>query len=124
MTNEQYQKEILPNLPDHMSDKFIDYLRDNNVVVEETDTYIIIENIKYHTPENPCHTLFLKEEPSVFDMKILVTFVSFLRDKYDDWTMVRWKADERSIKRFHVHFFKNGLPRTVDNSLAKKNNLV
>lgn len=111
MTNEQYQKEILPNLPDHMSDEFIDYLRANNVVAEETDVYIIIENIKYHTKETPCHTLFLKEEPSIFDLKVLYVFVAFMRHKYDDWTMVRWKADERSIKRFHVHFFKNGLPK-------------
>lgn len=124
MTNEQYQKEILPNLPDHLSPEFIKYLRENNVVVEENEIYIIIENIKYHTPENPCHTLFLKNEPNIFELKTIMTFIAFTRDKYNDWTMVRWKASERSIKRFHVHFFKNGLPRTVDNSLAKKNNLV
>ena len=106
MTNEQYQKEILPNLPDHLSPKFIDYLRENNVVVEENEIYIIIENIKYHTPENPCHTLFLKGD--LVDLGCLSVVVDY---NYNNWTMVRWKADERSIKRFHVHFFKNGLPK-------------
>jgi len=105
MTNEQYQKEILPNLPDHMSDKFIDYLRDKNVVVEETDTYIAIENIKYHTPERPWITLFLKDATGSGEGKVLEEALK----KYDDWTMVRWKASERSIKRSHLHFFKNGV---------------
>lgn len=102
MTNEQYQKEILPNLPDHMSDEFIDYLRKNNVVVVETPEHIIIENIKYHTIEDPWHTLFSKQPKKIFANKIM----KLAQSKYDDWTMIRWRAGERSIKRFHVHFYK------------------
>jgi hypothetical protein len=46
MTEEQYQ-ELLKTAPaDHFSDEFIQFLRDNNEVVEEIENWLIIKNCK------------------------------------------------------------------------------
>lgn len=112
---EEY-KERLKVCPPHDSSEFIDYLRDNNVVRLEGIEYIIIENFKYHSKENPCHTLFIKSTKEPILLSDIPVEAIFL---YKDWEMVRWKKEDRSIDRFHIHFFKNGIPKEILESKLK-----
>ncbi len=41
---------LLQQAPDHLSSDFVDYLRDNNEVLMETEDWIVITNCKYNWP--------------------------------------------------------------------------
>jgi len=90
---------LLEKAPDHSSPEFIDFLRDNNRVIFENESMIIIENCKYHTPEKPWYTCFAKTE----DYQNLVRY---LYNEYPDWEWRKKSADKQTIKRFHIHLYK------------------
>lgn len=93
---------LLKNAPPHDSPDFIDYLRDNNVVVEETSAWILIENCKYHTKKKPWLTLFAKEK---VDGANWIELKDWLKD-YADWEWLKKKKEIQTVERFHIHLIK------------------
>jgi len=100
MTEKEYQKL---KYPDSLSDEFLDYLRINNNLIFEDYHWLVIENCKYHTEENPHYTAFLKvgeiDENSFGRLWVVIYFL-----KLEDWYMYVNEKKDRSINRFHVHF--------------------
>lgn len=94
--------ELLKNAPDHQLPAFIDYLKEHNEVVYENMDWLIIENCKYHTPEKPWYTAFLKW-PGPNDANV-VTFNEFL-DRYPGMGLMVKPLAERTVKRFHIHIY-------------------
>lgn len=101
MNKEEYQK-LLEKVPRHDSPVFIKWLRENNKVVKENDYYIIIENIKYHTIDNPFYTIFSKDHPDS-DYAIL----NILTVKFAKWEWLKKDATKQTINRFHVHVYRS-----------------
>lgn len=83
---------------DHLSLEFLDYLRENNVVIGENNEWLVIENCKYHTKEKPWYTAFhkLKYTPSFSDIEELGLL-------YQQFSMTIKSPQKRTVKRFHVH---------------------
>jgi len=98
MTEDKYQ-EILKTAPqDHFSDEFVQFLRDNNEVISESDNWLIISNIK--DPKD--YTAFYIESPFRKDYGMFLHNLSTL----EDWSDREWKIKaphKRSVKLFHVH---------------------
>jgi len=101
MQEEEYQ-EFLKTVPeDHFSDEFIQFLRDNNEVVEETYDWLIIKNVK----DLNDYTAFfvgpnLKKSWGAF----LVSLPELEHYKDREWII---KAPhKRSVQLFHVHLIK------------------
>jgi hypothetical protein len=106
MTDEQYEK-FMGSAPAQKTPEFIDFLRDNNVVVLETDQWIVVENLKHHTPEYPWYTAFWKyrmraKQDWYDDLDILWY--------YADWADWEWRKNDRRSQtipdRFHIHLIK------------------
>lgn len=93
---------LLENAPDHSRPEFIDYLRENNVVVWETDVWIVIENCKYHTKEKPWYTAFWKPVAQHSAMNAL----HWLSFAFMDWEWLKKAEEKQTVKRFHIHFYK------------------
>jgi hypothetical protein len=94
---------LLEKSPPHDSPEFIDYLRENNVVIFENDAWIIIENCKYHTPNNPWHTAFSKFN---YTISINSFFLNPLPSEYDDWEWLKKAKSKQTVKRFHIHLIQ------------------
>lgn len=89
-------EELLEGAPrDHCSHEFLQYLRDNNKVVQESDIWLVIENFKYHTEEKPWYTAFLKSGGFPVGHEI--------EDWFPDMEIVIKPKSKRSVNRFHVH---------------------
>lgn len=93
--------ELLEKSPkDHNSPEFLDFLRDNNVVISETDNWLIIENCKYHTKEKPHYTAFF-----VSDLPLGMSIVE-LQNRFPDFDLLIKAPKRQSVKRFHIHLIK------------------
>ena len=79
---------------DHLSDEFLVFLKQHNVVVDETRDWLVIENIKYHKPESPWLTAFAKVDFPNFN---------FLVGFYRDWRWLKKPVPENSVARLHIH---------------------
>lgn len=95
--------ELLAAAPAHDTEEFLQYLRDNNVVYDESDWWLVIENFKYHSKERPWYTAFSKQnrlyEVDWLDLiNILMAFHTF--------TWLKKAASDQSVKRFHIHIHK------------------
>ena len=101
ITNEQYEEILNVAPPDHNSEEFLCFLRDNNVVVLETPEWLVIENIKYHTPELPWYTAFDKGVDMVVDYRLMALEWEFPEYRY----MIN-SIYTQSIKRFHIHLIR------------------
>jgi hypothetical protein len=89
---------LLRDAPDHFSEGFIDFLRARNPVVFEDDSWIIIENCKYHTPEQPWLTAFAKSTKNFPDLETL--------SPWSDWEWQKKAMEKQTVKRFHIHIYK------------------
>ena len=98
----QAYEELLAKAPQHSSPSFITFLRENNKVMKETDYYIIIENIKYSTPERPFYTIFSKNHP---DSEYAI--ISYLTVKFPKHEWLKKDESRQTVKRFHIHFYRN-----------------
>lgn len=87
---------LLKNAPPHHSDEFIDYLRDNNVVVWEDDCWIVIRNCKYYREDRPWFTAF-----AIGDV---VNFYNLLY-RFSNYEWKKKRASDQTVKRFHIHMF-------------------
>ena len=89
---------LLLDAPAHGLPAFIDYLREKNVVVFENESWIIIENCKYHTPERPWLTAFAKTPHDIPDLGSLSAWI--------DWEWKKKSSKAQTVKRFHIHMYK------------------
>jgi hypothetical protein len=97
---------LLENAPPQDTDAFIDYLRDNNVVVMENNEWIVIENCKYHRAFRPWLTAFWKVENP--DGRARHWFDDLDVLWYEqEWYLWEWRkkaVGEQSVPgRFHIH---------------------
>lgn len=92
-------EELLKTAPDHMSDDFIVFLRENNTVVYESEDWIIIENYKYHTNEKSWWTAFIKGDRNWrYEIDEIEQFKLF--------DILIKSPSRRTVKRFHVHLIE------------------
>lgn len=105
MSEKEYLK-LIKNMPDSMSDEYLQFMRDRVKVVYEDIDWIIVENIKYHTLENPHYTAFTKDTHNWMNLNGLMLIAKFKLD-IDSWFTYRNHTKARSIERNHVHFVKN-----------------
>jgi hypothetical protein len=101
ITNEQYEGILDVAPPDHNSEEFLQFLRDNNVVVLETPEWLVIENVKYHTPELPWYTAFDKGIDKVIDFRL-----QMLQWEFPEYRYIVNSVYARTVKRFHVHLLR------------------
>lgn len=98
MTEEKYQ-ELLKQAPaDHFSDEFVQFLRDNNEVVEENEHWLIIKNCK--DPND--YTAFHVQKDFRISWHDFLQNLIYLRNYKDrEWKI---KAPhKRSVGLYHVH---------------------
>lgn len=98
---------------DHFSPEFLQFLRDNNVVVFENEGWLVIENCKYNMQgdgeHKRWHTAFLKSnEPWVLiqdehwnRLRGVIIMMG-----YSTWEMRIKRPHARTVKRLHVHFIE------------------
>lgn len=101
ITNEQYEGILNVAPPDHNSEEFLCFLRDNNVVVLETPEWLVIENVKYHKPELPWYTAFYKGDDKVIDYKL-----QLLQYEFPEYRYMINSVFARSVKRLHIHLLR------------------
>lgn len=101
ITTEQYEGILSSAPPDHHSDEFLSFLRNNNVVILETPEWLVIENVKHHTEELPWYTAFDKGEDKVVDYRI-----QLLQWEYPEYRYMINSTYACSVKRFHVHLLR------------------
>ena len=104
MTNKEYEKL---KYPDSTTDEFLDYLKENNKIVFESIYWLVVENCKYHSNENPHYTAFWRDSATCEfenydELDKIKTYLGL-----NDWFMYINAKKDRSIKRFHIHFRKN-----------------
>jgi hypothetical protein len=104
MTNKEY-KQL--KYPDSTTDEFLDYLKENNKIIFESIYWLVIENCKYYTNENPHYTAFWKDSYTCefHNFEDLENMIGYLN--LQKWYMYINAKKDRSIKRFHIHFRKN-----------------
>jgi len=103
-------EELLKNAPPHDTPEFIDYLREQNRVVFETNEWLVIENFKYHTPQRPWYTAFWKGCGFCKGEGCCAWWNALdelhYHDDWKDWEWLKKTADKQTIKRFHIHIYK------------------
>lgn len=98
LTEEQYQDWLKKAPQDHFSEEFIQFLRDNNEVIEENYYWLVIRNIK----NSQDYTAFyIPRDDREYFSRFLMDLCQ-LRPYFDrEWKI---KAPhKRSVKLFHVH---------------------
>lgn len=98
--------ELLAGAPEHDSEAFLQYLRDNNTVVFEGPNWLIIENFKYHSAERPWLTVFWKHTQQMKNSLQFSVGLMNVLEQYPDWTWLKKTAEDQSVKRFHIHIHK------------------
>lgn len=94
---------LLANAPAQDSPEFIEYLRENNVVVAENEHWLLIENAKYHNRRRAWFTLFCKERAFVHFDGLFVSIV----DPYWEWEWRKKAASKQTVPgRFHIHLIQ------------------
>jgi hypothetical protein len=101
ITSQEYESILSSAPPDHSSQEFIDWMRDNNKVVLETKEWLVVENIKYHTTEYPWYTAFDLDKDLTWEYKIQLLMWEFPVMK-----VIIHPVITRTVKRFHVHLIR------------------
>jgi hypothetical protein len=102
MQEKEYQEFLKTAPEDHFSDEFIQFLRDNNEVVEETVNWLIIKNCK--DPND--YTAFWKMDCYRNYTLFAYSKLMQLLKEYGDREWVIKAPHKRSVKLFHVHLIK------------------
>lgn len=103
MTETEYL-QVVQGVPDPMTRGFLTYLEANNKVIYQNRYWLVVENIKYHTAENPHYTAFSKLKYRM-NMNSLIEIMENL--ELDDWHLYLNAKADRTIPRFHVHLVRN-----------------
>ncbi len=101
MDENEYQEFLKKAPPDHFSDEFIQFLREKpNKVIEETDSWLIIENCK---DPNDLTAFYIPEISRNLYYAFLTDLNKLQRYSDREW---RIKAPhKRSVQLFHVHLY-------------------
>lgn len=91
---------LLEKAPKHTTPEFIDYLRSNNPVIFEDTHWLIIENCKYHKPDEPWLTAFFKS------MDYPWAELKTIYELYPDWEWLKKPKVNQTVRRFHIHLIK------------------
>lgn len=83
MNEEKYQEFLKTAPQNHFSEEFINFLRTNNKVIEETEHWLVIENIKDPNDYTAFLIARLYEQEKFGDLPGL-TLIWKLKDKYGD----------------------------------------
>lgn len=100
MTEEQYQEWLKQTPQDHFSEEFIQFLREKNKVIEETENWLIIENCKNPNDYTAFYIGHYKNDWWSFIAKL---------DKLYKYYDREWKIKsphKRSVKLFHIHLIQ------------------
>lgn len=113
-----YEKLLADAPQDHLSNEFLEYLKRFNRIVWENDQWLVIENFKYHTPDDNWYTAFHKpkEKGDRFYSNAVTSMwddLDILDSKFRQMGFdLLIKASERqSVRRAHVHLIRNGYAR-------------
>lgn len=107
-------EELMAEAPPQHSPEFVDFLRQRNVVVFETEQWIVVENFKYHTVVRPWLTAFWKGHSCDWDTKN-TPCPSWWEDvdqlwHHEDWSEWEWRKHPTSFQtvpgRLHIHLIK------------------
>ena len=101
--------DLLEKAPkDHHSEEFLQFLRENNEVVEESVWWLVIKNCKYHNKNRRWFTAFWKPGAEGTDPKGWMPFqaLSFLQTEFSDLNWLIKAPKDRSVERFHVHLYE------------------
>lgn len=103
MTETEYRDWLKKAPQDHLSEEFIQFLRDKpNKVIEETDNWLIIENIK---DPNDYTAFFIRDIWKEDNKMFLLDSIELLK-KYGDREWKIKAPHKRSVKLFHVHLIQ------------------
>lgn len=106
MKEENYQ-EFLKTVPqDHFSDEFVNFLKNNNEVVDKAYNWLIIKNIKYHGDWLTAFYIGWRIENGSFNQSAAIADMWQLIPKYKDREWLIKAPHKRSVKLFHVHMYK------------------
>lgn len=97
-----YQK-LLKNAPEHDTPEFLQFLRNNNIVVYENDKWLVIENCKYHSATYPWYTAFHKTYNTAWFQDINTMLCD---NDWEEWAWLKKSAHDQSVKRFHIHLYR------------------
>lgn len=96
--------DLLKKAPkDHHSEEFLQFLRENNEVIEETPWWLVIANCKYDTSEKRWFTAFFKPR---WLGSLPSDVLKYLNPNYGHLTWLIKAPKDRSVKRFHVHLYE------------------
>lgn len=108
ITTQEYE-DLLDEAPeDHMSDEFIRWLENNNIVVLKTEGWLVIENVKYHTKELPWLTAFDLMPEMTWQYKL-----QLLQWEFPECKIIIHPPITQTVKRFRVHLIKADRQYTV-----------
>lgn len=86
--------QLLRNAPLHDTPAFLDYLREHNEVLYETDQWLVIKNVKYGWP-----TAFaVVENPALGPLMV----------RYGEYEWRVKPKSKRTVIRFHIHILAGG----------------
>lgn len=93
---------------DHWSDDFLQFLRENNELIEETAYFLVIANCKYDKPKKRWFTAFWKIRPMETTDRDLFTQIGLMvaYPLYRDMNLLIKPISRRSVMRPHVHFYQ------------------
>lgn len=89
---------------DHFSNEFVEFLINNNKVVEHKKNWLIIENCKYHSQGREWFTAFYIGKGSIPERCQLGELLIFAPFGYH--LMIK-PPQKRTVERFHVHIFQD-----------------
>jgi len=88
---------------DHMSEEFLQFLRDNNEVIAEDPIWLVIRNCKYDKPEKRWYTAFYKLPHTKTSA---IRDIVWLAERFGHLNWLIKAPKDRSVKRFHVHLYE------------------
>lgn len=110
MTEEEYKESLSKAPQDHLSDEFIQFLKENNPVREVGADWLVIENCKYWTPENDWLTAFYvgnrKDSKHWQDFTEKLSYLSSYVDDIEEREWLIKAPHKRTVKLFHIHLYK------------------
>lgn len=101
MQEEKYQEFLKTAPEDHFSEQFIQFLRDNNEVIEEKENWLIIKNVKYDWL-----TAFWKRKDCLEYETLAYEQLKNLLINYRNYEWKIKAPHKRSVKLFHVHLIQ------------------
>jgi len=100
--------DLLDKAPkDHMSEEFLQFLRENNIVIYEDIFWLVIANCKYDKPSKRWYTAFFKtNDYFAGGAGFALLKLNQLLINFRALTWLIKAPKDRSVERFHVHLYE------------------